>query len=77
VQEEETTMRKTVLTVLAATLIVASAATIATAGERHHAGKADRAATSDRFRSSNAYAAPAAQPDWSRYTGGISAPAGH
>jgi hypothetical protein len=34
---------------------------------------------SAQFRDSNAYAAPAyvaAQPDWSRYNGGMSAPAG-
>jgi hypothetical protein len=76
-QEEETIMRKTILTALAATLIVASTTPIATAGERHHAQKADRTTANERFRSSHAYVAPAVQPDWSRYSGGISAPAGH
>lgn len=72
-------MRKTILTVIAASLIAASTVPVAAASGRHHAGKADRAATNERFRNSNAYAAPApiaVQQDWSRYGGGMSAPAG-
>ena len=72
-------MRKTILTVLGASLIVASTMQAAAAAERHHVRKAVRAPVSAQFRDSNAYAAPAyvaAQPDWSRYNGGMSAPAG-
>jgi hypothetical protein len=79
VQKEETTMRKTILTMIAASLIAASSVPAATASERHPTGKADRAATNERFRNSNAFATPAhvaVQPDWSRYIGAMSAPAG-
>jgi hypothetical protein len=77
--KEETTMRKTILTMIAASLIAASSVPAATASERHHTGKADRAVTNEQFRNSNAFAAPAhvaVQPDWSRYNGAMSAPAG-
>ena len=70
-------MQKTFLTVLGATLIAATTVQMAAASE-HHARKA-RATASEQFRNSNAYDAPgyiAAQPDFSRYSGGISAPAG-
>jgi len=70
-------MQKTFLTVLGATLIAATTVQMAAASE-HHARKA-RAPASEQFRSSNAYAVPAyvaVQPDWSRYNGGMSAPAG-
>jgi hypothetical protein len=70
-------MQKTFLTVLGATLIAATTVQMAAASE-HHARKA-RATASEQFRNSNAYDAPAyvaAQPDLSRYSGGISAPAG-
>jgi hypothetical protein len=73
--KREITMRKTILTVLGASLIAASTMQVAAAAERHHVRKA----VSAQFRDSNAYAAPAyvaAQPDWSRYNGGMSAPAG-
>jgi hypothetical protein len=46
----------------------------------HRGRKADRASApvSEPFRNSNAYAwpAPTVEPDWSRYRGGFSAPAG-
>ncbi len=71
-------MRKTILTILGASLLVASTVQIAAAAERRHTPKAVRAPVSEQVRNSNAYAAPTAvQPDWSRYSGGISAPAGH
>jgi opacity protein-like surface antigen len=74
----EIKMRKTVLTVLGSALIAASAAQMAAAAQPHRSHKADRAAvmTHEQFRDSNAYAPLAAQPDWSRYNGGMSAPAG-
>ncbi len=70
-------MQKTFLTVLGATLIAATTVQMAAASE-HHARKV-RAPASEQFRGSNAYVAPAyvaVQPDWSRYSGGLSAPAG-
>jgi hypothetical protein len=71
-------MRKTILAALGGALIVASTVQIATAAEPHHARKVARTLASEQFRNSNAYAAPIAiQPDWSRYGGGMSAPAGH
>jgi hypothetical protein len=74
-KKKETTMRKTILTILGASLIVASTVQIAAATEHH---RTHRAPVSEQFRNSNAYAASVApQPDWSRYSGGISAPAGH
>jgi hypothetical protein len=72
-------MRKTILTILGSALIVSASVQFADAAQRHH-GKADRAVTDQQLgRNSDAYAAwpaPAAQPDWSRYSGGYSAPAG-
>ncbi len=73
-------MRKTILTILGSALIVATSMQFAAAAQHHH-GKTNRAvATQQQSRSSDAYAAwpaPAAQPDWYRYSGGYSAPAGH
>jgi hypothetical protein len=72
------TMRKTILTVLGASLIAAMTVQVAAAAEHHHTQKLVRVPTSAQFRNSNAYAAAydAVQPDWSRYNGGMSAPAG-
>ena len=72
-------MRKTILTILGASLLAASTVQIAAAAEHHRGHKADRApaTASEQFRNSNAYVSPAAELDWSRYEGGgISAPAG-
>jgi uncharacterized protein (DUF3084 family) len=72
-------MRKTILTILGASVLSALTVQTAVASEYHHARRIDRAPASEQFRSSNAYAAPAyaaVQPDWSRYSGGMSAPAG-
>jgi hypothetical protein len=74
-------MRKTVLTILAASLIVGSTIQIAGATERH-THKADRAEApaSQQLRNANdSLALPSAeQQDWSDYSEGhvISAPAG-
>jgi hypothetical protein len=72
-------MKKTILTILGSALIAASAGQAASATEHHATHKAHRApvTASEQFRNSNAYVAPAAQPDWSRYQNGAeSAPAG-
>jgi hypothetical protein len=77
-------MRKTILTVLGAALITASAMQMASAAE-HRTHKAHRApvATTEQFRDSNAYEAPSVQPEWpgygydGYYSHGFSAPAGH
>jgi len=74
-------MRKTILTVLGAALITASAMQMASAAE-HRTHRAHRApvTTNEQFRDSNAYAAP--QPEWpgygydGYYSHGFSAPAG-
>jgi hypothetical protein len=73
-------MRKTILTILAAALLAASAAQV-TAASEHKVRKVHRvpALVSEPFRNSNAYAwpSPTAEPDWSRYqNGALSAPAG-
>jgi hypothetical protein len=75
-----TNMRKTILTILGSALIVATSVQFAAAAQRHH-GKADRGVTSQQQlgRNADAYAAwpaPTVQSDWSRYSGGYSAPAG-
>jgi hypothetical protein len=73
-------MRETILTILGSALIVATSVPLAEAAQRHQ-GKANRAVISQQQqRSHDAYAAwpapVAAQPDWYRYSGGYSAPAG-
>jgi hypothetical protein len=70
-------MKKTILTLTGSALIAASVMQMAAAAQPHRSPKADRAPvmTNEQFRDSNA-AWPAAQPDWSRYSGGLSAPAG-
>jgi hypothetical protein len=72
-------MRKTILTILGSALIVSASVQFADAAQRHH-GKADRGVTSQQLgRNADAYAAwpaQAPQSDWSRYSGGYSAPAG-
>ncbi|MGO8910965.1 MAG: hypothetical protein ACLQDM_16825 [Bradyrhizobium sp.] len=69
-------MKKTILTIAGSVLIALSAVQFAAASE-HHQGRVHHHAS---VRDSNAYAAPvydAAQPEWYRYSGGYSAPAGH
>jgi hypothetical protein len=74
-------MRKTVLTILSASLIVVSAVQIAAAAEHHGRGSdRARAAANRQFRNANdSLAAPSVeQQNWSDYSEGhvISAPAG-
>jgi hypothetical protein len=73
-------MRKTTLTILGSALLAAWTVQIAAAAEHHKGRKVYRAPApmSEQFRDTNAYwAAPYAQPDWSRYQNGAeSAPAG-
>jgi hypothetical protein len=72
-------MKKTILTILGSVLVAATTVQFAAAVERHHTGKADRltAPASEQFRNSNAaWPSQQLQPDWSRYSGGFSAPAG-
>jgi hypothetical protein len=75
----ETKMKKTILTVFAATLMVASTAQFASAAERHHVRKAVQAPVSAQVRNANNFVAPV-QPaySYSDYSDGhaISAPAG-
>jgi hypothetical protein len=75
-------MRNTLLRLLGAALIAASAMQAASAHERHHTHKVERlpAPISQTVRDSNAHYWPAQPPvpDWYRYSegGAISAPAG-
>jgi len=74
-------MRKTVLTILSASLIVVSAVQIAAAAERYtHGSDRARAAANQQFRNANdSLAAPSVeQQNWSDYSEGhvISASAG-
>jgi len=69
-------MKKMILTIAGSALIALSAAQYAAASE-HHQGRVHHRAS---VRDSNAYAGPAydaVQPEWYRYSGGYSAPAGH
>jgi hypothetical protein len=75
-------MRKTVLTILAASLIVGSTIQIAGAAERHtHKSDGTQAPAGQQWRDANdSLASPSAeQQAWSDYSEGhvISAPAGH
>jgi nucleoside-specific outer membrane channel protein Tsx len=74
VQQEETTMRKTILAALGAALIAVSAVQTSAAAERHHARKADRAAANEQLRLANNAVPATAQTGWP-YSG-FSAPAG-
>jgi hypothetical protein len=74
-------MRKTILTIVSASLIVVSAVQMAAAAERHgHGSDRVQAAASQQFRNANdSLAAPSVdQQNWSDYSEGhvISAPAG-
>ena len=72
-------MRKTILTIVATMLLAGSTIQIASASEHHRTRHVARApvAVSEPFRNANDYyGVPSAYPDWSRYSGGFSAPAG-
>lgn len=71
-------MRKTILAILGVSVFAVATAQAATASDRHHPRVTGRVA-SEQFRQSNANAALAyiaAQPDYSHYNAGMSAPAG-
>jgi len=71
-------MRKTILSMLGASVFAAATAQAAAASDRHHVRMTDRVAT-EQFRRTNAYAAPAyivVRPDYHSYNAGMSAPAG-
>ena len=72
-------MRNSLLATLSAIAISAATTQFAAAGERQHVRKPVPAtATTTQFRNANAsWTAQQAQPDWYRYSGGYSAPAGH
>jgi hypothetical protein len=57
-------MRKTILTVVGAALLVASTAQLATAAEHHHARKLVRAPLSEQFGNANNSVASPVQPGW-------------
>jgi hypothetical protein len=70
-------MRKTILTLLGTALLVTATAQIADAAQQQRKAHRAPAATSEQFRNSNAaWPQQQVQSDWSRYSGGYSAPAG-
>jgi hypothetical protein len=70
-------MKKTILTLLTASLMAASAAPFASAAERHHVRKMDRAPVSEQIRNASDAAAWGPRYDSSYVDGhAISAPAG-
>jgi hypothetical protein len=71
-------MRKRILTLLGSALLATATVQFAAASE-HKGRKVHRtpAPVSEQFRNSNAaWPSQTARPDWSRYSGGYSAPAG-
>jgi len=72
-------MRKTILTLLGSAVLVTATAQFALAAQHHQGRKVHHApaATTEQFRDSNAAWPQQVQGDWSRYSGGYSAPAGH
>jgi hypothetical protein len=72
------TMRRTIYTLLSSALLVTATVQFATAAQNHQARKVHRAPppATEQFRDSNAAWQQQVQPDWSRYSGGYSAPAG-
>lgn len=72
-------MRKTMLTLFGSALLVTATVQFAAAAQNHQGRKPHRApaTTTEQFRDSNAAWRQQVQPDWSRYSGGYSAPAGH
>jgi hypothetical protein len=80
-KRQEITMRKTILTVVGASVIAALTAQAAAASEHRHTRTNGHTVATQQFRNSNAYAAPsnfAVQPGWSGYDGAMgSGTAGH
>jgi len=71
-------MRKTILTLLGSALLATATVQLAAATDNHQGRKAHRtsASTTEQFRNSSAAWPQQVPPDWSRYSGGYSAPAG-
>jgi hypothetical protein len=72
-------MKNKILTILGSALVATASVQFAAAAEGHHTRRLDRltAPPSEQFRNSNAaWPSQQVQPDWSRYSGGFSAPAG-
>jgi hypothetical protein len=70
-------MRKTVLTLLGSALLATATVQIADAAQQGRKAHRAPAATSEQFRNSNAaWPQQQVQSNWSRYSGGYSAPAG-
>jgi hypothetical protein len=72
-------MKKTILTIAGSALIALSTVQLAAAASERHGKVHHRNPAATQFRDSNANAEPAyvaAQPEY-RYSGGMSAPAGH
>ena len=72
-------MRKTILTLLGSALLATATAQLVAATDNHQGRKVHRApaSTIEQLRNSNAAWPQQVPPDWSRYSGGYSAPAGH
>lgn len=71
-------MQKTLLTLLGSTLLVIATLQIADAAQKSRKAQGAPAATAEQFHNSNAaWPQQSVQPDWSRYSRGYSAPAGH
>ena len=71
-------MRKTILPLFGSALLVTATIQFTAAAQSHQGRKLHRApsATTEQFRDSNAAWPQQVQGDWSRYSGGYSAPAG-
>ena len=70
-------MRKTILTLLGSALLATATVQFADAAQKSRKVHRVPAVTSEQFRNSNAaWPQQSVQSDWSRYSGGYSAPAG-
>jgi copper(I)-binding protein len=71
-------MRKTILSMLGASVLALTTMQAATASERHHTRMTDRVASAQvrRSNANAAFAEIAAEPEYRGYGGGMSAPAG-
>jgi hypothetical protein len=75
----EKQMKNKILTILGSALVAAATVQFAAAAERQHTRKPNQLAApaSEQFQNPNAaWPSQQVQPDWSRYSGGYSAPAG-
>jgi hypothetical protein len=70
-------MRRIILTLLGSALLATATVQLADAAQQGRKVHRAPAATSEQLRNSNAeWTRQSVQPDWSRYSGGYSAPAG-